>query len=346
MQYKITGNILVPAGSLMLALILGACGSGGGGNDGNTTSSSNSVSSASDANASSVSSTSSDANTSSVSSVSSVPSAMHVTVSDAYVLEANVTIGGSPADIWLEDGAYEWSEIHTGVLRTLGGANDLADPKQIATEADPNALALQAPVGYHHINPFTTMLVMGGYDLNATYPAAAAVEGEDGLAFNYDVVKAGDVAAGGSLSVAKDVAKAALTLAAIDPISSSSESSSSVASSASVSSSSSAVSSLPGGGGGVFPAAARASDDLFAEIDACQDNACIDAILLREMIRLRGAYAPPCEPLPGEETCSDSSASSISSLSSSSETSSAGTSSQTSVSSSGAANSSSGSVFP
>ncbi len=135
------------------------------------------------------------------------PSTTTVTVSDAYILEANVTIGGVLFDIEPDDGVYEWTRSLVGDLRSVGGAIDLGEPFGIATETDPKALEMRAPSGYSHINPFTEMLVA---DINTSkYTAAKAVAGEDGLLFNYDVVKAGI----SNIEVAKDTAKAALELA-------------------------------------------------------------------------------------------------------------------------------------
>ncbi len=313
-----------------LSLSLGACGGGGGGGGDADSSLSSEASSAvssalSSASSSSLNSSSAvsstETNTSSSSSVSSSASSFsadmnisRVTVSDAYILEANVTIGGVLADIVLENGAYEWLTGQTGSIAVVGGANDLADPKNVATEDDPKAYPMYAPEGYRHVNPFTTMLVKGMQDVETQFPAAAAKAGENGLPFNFDVVAAGDVSLGGDLAIAKETAKAAVILAMIDAVDPSSSSSQVSSSSTGQSGSSSSAS---GGGGNPFPAAARATD-VFDEIDACGDNACIDAVLLREMSRLRGMYEPECVLLPGEEKCTYVYASSSETASSSS----------------------------
>lgn len=267
-------------------------------NESSSSDSSQSVSNSSES--SSVSSAASQSESSSVvssqsSAVSSVPLEMSVTVSDAYVLEATVTANGIAADIKAGPGVYEWKEYHSGLLQSTGGANDLADPRNEATEADPKALTLRAPSGYRHINPFTEMLV--AQMSTSTYPSASAVEGEDGLVFNYDVVEAGNARLGGDINIAKETAEAALLLSGND------------------------------------------STENSAEIDACETNSCLDAILLREMMASEGPYEPECEPLPGQDCSSSSSSGTTSSASSVADSSS-------STVTSSAANSSIGPVFP
>ncbi|GEM_PF-5288960 len=372
-----------PLSAVAFAVMLAACGGGGGGSSSTSSvpastdsssseivsSSLSSVAESSDDSSSvfssdfssssesgSTASESSDMNSSSESnSSSSAPSVRRVRVSDAYILEANVTIGGMLADIRLEDGQYEWIEMPTGILRSVGGANDLAEPVGVATEDDPGAFPMSAPEGYTHINPFTSMLERGGYDPEDAYPVAAAHPGENGLPFNYDVVAAGNAAAGGDLNIAKEVAKAALTLASIDPVSSSSSSSAASSSTASVSStasstvssSSSSSSSTSTTPGSQYPAAPRSSlIDIFVEIDACGDNDCINAIVLREMLRLRGQYVAECELLPGSEACTDDGAPQSSAGSSSSAAPVSSSSSSVAASSSSAASGTGEDPFP
>ena len=240
-----------------------------------------------------------------------------ITVSDAYILEADVRIGDRPADLILDNGQYEWWSQVNGKLTASGGANDLAEPKNEATDADPKSYVMSAPAGYTHINPFTTLLV-NGVDreaLKQQYPNAAEWgQSEGGKLFNFDVVKAGET----FLPIAKETARAALVLAEQQAAASSAAASSSSSSSApsddgetgsgssqnQSGSEAGATGSTAGNSTGntnPFPAAARAT--WAGEIDTCQDNECINAILLDRMMKLLGPYTPFCEKLPGTMKC-------------------------------------------
>jgi hypothetical protein len=127
-------------------------------------------------------------------------------VSDAYVLGADVTAGGVPADLEVGEGVYEFlSSPVAGALLVKDGVNDTSGDG-VADTGEPLAPEMSAPEGYTNVNPFTTMLVNGATDLATMYPAAAAVMAN----FDFDVVEAGAV----NLDVAKETAKAALTLSA------------------------------------------------------------------------------------------------------------------------------------
>ncbi len=304
---------------------------------------------------SSSSSLSSSSSSLSSSSSSSVPIAVQIKVSDAYVLNADVTSGAQTAIIVDNNGTYEFVQRPFDVLVSKGGANDVAAPIGEATSADPIAPDMSAPVGYTNVNPFTTMLVngMSADDITAIYPAAGAVNATP--AFNYDVVAAGDTNAQGNLDVAKDAAKAALKVSGYDGGSSSS-SMSSTSSISSVSSSSSSLNcdgAFPDPGCApafVFQAPERSSDcdgpfppeegcdgssssvesssssseassssesgDANQEIDNCTTNECINDVVLAEMMTLNGHYGSSSSS--SEESSSSSEESSSSSEESSS----------------------------
>ena len=245
-----------------------------------------------------------------------------IKVSDAYVLNANVTAGSATA-IVVGNGDYEFNSTISGMIVSEGGANDVAEPFGEATDADPIAPAMSAPEGYTNVNPFTTMLASKtAEEIAVMYPAAGDVNGTDGMAFNFDVVAAGSE----NLDIAKETAKAALTVSGYTgtPGSSSSMMSSSSSSDDNTSPFPAAqradecVPTFPGDCqepvSSSSEAASSSSEDngdgaAFEAIDNCADTACIDDVVLNEMLILNGHY-------PSET--SSSSISSSSSLSSSS----------------------------
>jgi len=141
------------------------------------------------------------------SSASSVAGTTLIKVSDAYVLLADVTAGGVAADLEVGEGVYEFlSSPLAGDLLVKNGVND-TNGNGVAETGEALAPEMSAPAGYANVNPFTTMLVNGVEGLSTTYPAAAAVMAAN--PFDFDVVAAGE-----NLDVAKETAKAALTLSA------------------------------------------------------------------------------------------------------------------------------------
>ncbi len=122
-----------------------------------------------------------------------------VTVSDAYVYNAEVTKGGLGYST--ADGAvYTWTDAAPGNFASVGGANDI-DGIVGASAGDTTAISMSANGDYSNINPFTT-LETGGMtlnDINSKY-------GIDLNTTDIDVVKA-------DLSVYKAAAKAALEIA-------------------------------------------------------------------------------------------------------------------------------------
>jgi len=315
---------VVAATALAASFTMTGCGSSG----------SSSHSSSSVTSASSESSVSSNASSSSVGPVV-------IKVSDAYVVEANVTAGTVEAINEIGNGEYEFNTSISGMLMAVGGANDL-DGDGSATNADPKAPTLKAPEGYTNINPFTTMLVNGETDLNTTYPNAAFATTDSGFQFDFDVVAAGDADNNGSIDIAKETAKAALTLSGYqgdgNAVSSSSESSSSVSSEESTSSQpvifpaagkvaiddpfpqtgpSSSSEAASSEDNNVSSSSEAAGGTAFAEIDTCTDNGCINDVVAQYMGELNGFW--------GSETSSsseDSNASSSSEMSSEASTSS------------------------
>ncbi len=177
---------------------------------------------------SSVSSTSSTATTTSTSSQAatstgassstggSTATTTSVLISDAYVLNATVTMGGVEANIEVGEGKYEWTNTANGAfVVAIRATNDLNGNK-IADAADAYAPALKAPTGYSNINPFTTMLANGVLpgDMKVAYPRAEFIASSLNLVngtkmYDFDVVSKGST----DLELAKETLKAALTLA-------------------------------------------------------------------------------------------------------------------------------------
>ncbi len=167
--------------------------------------SSSSVSSDSSSSVSSDSSSSvsSDSSSSVSSSSSSAPTgSTTVKVSDAYVIGATVTIGGTALEIEADDGLYETAEDNiTGQIVAMNGYNDLNANNVVDVKADENttdydvvAMTLTAPSGYANVNPFTTLLDSGLTMENAAkiFPIASAIVTDN--AFDFDVVAESDVA--------------------------------------------------------------------------------------------------------------------------------------------------------
>lgn len=275
---------------------------------------------------------SSEANASSSAAASSVGK-YFTAVKVWNVLDANVKIGEISRSIDAGDGLYEWGSDINGSIVTIGGALDFALPYGEATDADPNAVVFTAPEGYGYANPFTTLMAKGKTlgELNATYPAATAYIGEDGLPFNYDMTVAGDPEEGGSLQIAKEAGIAALVLSNMTDVavssSSSAASTSSIVSSATPSSATTSSAASEGGGDSIvitrpessssssvapingdnpFPAALRdAADDVAAAgaIYVCGSVECIKDVLLDSYVAKFGYFEPACAPLPGVDDC-------------------------------------------
>ncbi len=135
--------------------------------------------------------------------------AVSVRVSDAYVMNATVTMGGVAADIEVEGspGMYEWINAYKGAFVVAIRATNDINRNGIADASDSYAPALSAPEGYEHINPFTTMKVNGvsSSTLFINYPNSFNIDPN----FDFDVVAASK----SNFDLAKEVLKAALTLA-------------------------------------------------------------------------------------------------------------------------------------
>lgn len=129
-----------------------------------------------------------------------------VLVSDAYVLNADVTINGTKANINAGGGVYEWTSAMNGTIVASNGVNDLNGNSGVDVN-DAYAPQLSAPAGYANVNPFTTLLVQGASNsvMFSNYPNAFNV----GSSFDFDVVAEGNK----NIEVAKEVLKAALSLA-------------------------------------------------------------------------------------------------------------------------------------
>jgi hypothetical protein len=82
-----------------------------------------------------------------------------VTVSDAYVYEAQVTKAGMEFNT--QNGAvYTWNNSTPGAFESFGGAND-TNGNAMADAEDPVAPNMKAAAGSKNINPFTTLEVNG-----------------------------------------------------------------------------------------------------------------------------------------------------------------------------------------
>lgn len=110
---------------------------------------------------SSVGLSSSSGDTKSSSSSSQILIPTQVRVSDAYVLNADVSVGDVVFTHYVESGIYEINQENlTGLLKASNGINDLNNNGQI-DNGEPHAPLLTAPSGYKNITPFTTLLVNG-----------------------------------------------------------------------------------------------------------------------------------------------------------------------------------------
>ena len=186
---------VVAASVLAAAFTFTGCGSSSS-SGGSTPSSSSSVSSSTPASSSSSVSSSTPASSSSSSvssSSSSAPAQMTtVKVSDAYVINANVTVGGEALTVEVGNGVYEEAKALNGVIMVKNGVNDLNGNNKVDTDENNNseydvaAVTLQAPAGYANVNPFTTLKVLGLTDTNAAkiFPKAVAID----PMFDFDVV--------------------------------------------------------------------------------------------------------------------------------------------------------------
>ena len=145
----------------------------------------------------------------------STANATSVLISDAYVLNATVKMGGVEANIEVGEGSYEWTTATSGAFEVAIRATNDLNGNKIADAADAYAPALKAPAGYSNINPFTTMIVngMSTAEIKALYPVADGIAtvlltGTAGI-YDFDVV----LRSQSNLDFAKEILKAALTLA-------------------------------------------------------------------------------------------------------------------------------------
>ncbi len=256
-------------------------------------------SSSSSSSSSSVAPASSDAALSSEASSSSEATTEPISVTAFRLLEANVTKGGVENTI-TNATQYEFPEGTTGVLATIGGAYDVNGDNN-ATSADAKAPALAGPATFSNINALSTLEAQGVSidDINAFY--GISLETSDIVIDPADVaVYAANAKA--TLKAAGYTGDAEAT-SSDDSVSSSDETSSEAASSdasnpypASVlrespypeepssdaqESSEEAASSS---------SEATGSDTAYADIDACTDAMCIDAIVGAKLIELNGSY--------------------------------------------------------
>ena len=192
---------VVAASVLAAAFTFTGCGSSSSSSDTPASSSSSSVSSSTPASSSSSVSSSTPASSSSSvsSSSSSAPAELTtVKVSDAYVINANVTVGGTALGVEVGDGVYEAAQALSGAIMVKNGVNDLNGNNVVDTDENNNseydvvAVTLQAPEGYANVNPFTTLKVLGLTDTNAAkiFPKAVAID----PTFDFDVVANPEVA--------------------------------------------------------------------------------------------------------------------------------------------------------
>ncbi len=121
-----------------------------------------------------------------------------VTVSDAYVYEADVTKGGVSFNT-VNGAIYSWSDIVEAAFKSIGGAND-TNGNGMADAEDPIAPSMEAKAGSSNINPFTTLEASG-----ITLDAINAKYGIALTTTDVDVTKE-------ELSVYKAAAKAGLEL--------------------------------------------------------------------------------------------------------------------------------------
>ena len=143
------------------------------------------------------------------SSSSSSPSiAPHqVTVSDPYVLGANVYYVNElgPKAIEVGNGVYEFENGEDGPFLSKGGHEDVNGNGQIDA-GEPKAPDMRAPKGSKNINPFQTMK-MEGMTLDEIIAKYPSLQGRDNL--DFDVVEE----SADNLDMKKDTAKAAIELA-------------------------------------------------------------------------------------------------------------------------------------
>jgi hypothetical protein len=275
-------------------------------------------SSSSDSSTSSIAPVSSESMVSSDASTSSEAAAEPISVTAFRLLEANATKGGTEASI-IDDTTYEFPEGTTGVLATTGGAYD-ANGDNNATSEDANAPALAAPATFSNINALSTLQAQG-------------VSIEDINTFYNLELETTDIAIDSAdLPVYAANAKAALRLSGYlgDDVSSSSDSdTTSSASTSSIDASNPYPSAAlrspypedPSSSAEESSEAASSSSEstdsntAYADIDACSDAECIDAVLGAELIDLNDYYG-------SENTSSDGSTSSEQEASSSDEASS------------------------
>ncbi len=129
-----------------------------------------------------------------------------VRVSDAYVLDAEVSANGVSAT-QTGNGVYEFSTVVSGTITVADGINDLDEDGNVSS-GDSRAPGLAAPAGYANVNPFTSLVVLGmsNADLANNYPTAYA---HNSGSFDFDVVAAGKA----DIAIAKETLKAAIALA-------------------------------------------------------------------------------------------------------------------------------------
>ena len=336
---------IVAATALAASFTMTGCGSSSSSSDDNASSSSSlsstpgSSSSSSESNSSSSmsssESSSSESNSSSSSSSSVAPGATMVRVSDAYVIGAVVKSAGGLEAIEVGNGQYEFNttDVRSGLV-SMGGVNDM-NGNGAPDAGEPLAPTMKAPIAYTNINPFTTKVVEQEANLSVRYPTAYSTPGDDNLTFNFDVV----AKSAQNIELAKEAAKAALSISGYmgdGSMSSSSDanSSSSMTSSSAGSSSSGSVV-FPATGRSPFPAGPTSSSsdantssssseassssesgsgDAYARIDNCIDTACINAVVAEYMAQLNGTYQPASssEASSSEEASSSSEAASSS----------------------------------
>ncbi len=271
---------------------------------------------------------------------------MVIKVSDAYVLEANVTVGGA-ATIEVGNGTYEHANERAGMILSKGGVNDM-NGNGMPDAGEPLAPDMKAGSGWHNVNPFTTRLENNDSNLSGLYPTASTYMTASGLQYDFDVVKVGqgDGNTTGNLDIAKEAAKAALAISGYPGDGNVPASSSSApASSSSAAASSSSVNSP-------FPAAARADEcfdvypgycdslssssdsnssssesssssssvsggTAYSDIDNCLDTACVNSVLETYLAQLNGVYEEPASSSSEASSSSDSNSSSSEASSSS-----------------------------
>ena len=142
---------------------------------------------------------------------SSSSSTLHsILVSDAYVVNATAISGDAIAYEDSNKGAgwYQFEEPINEDITILDGVNDISPANGKADAGEPYTPQLKAPSYYQNINPFTTMMLLDEQAAKVNYPNAYKYD----PSFNFDVVKLSEQ----NLSIAKENAKAALELSAMD----------------------------------------------------------------------------------------------------------------------------------